>query len=171
LPMPLRRTFATAPQQGSGLSMPLRRTFASASCLRSLDAGCASASCLRWPATPALGHGQPLAEFSPQLRSSEPRVPLGPWLRQRGLSSCSNEGREFLEAGQADELVPAHLVDRPVRLLTDVDQDQHADDHAAGGPDLHAVVMVREKVSTPAEKCSAGWGRPASRKMRRTSVQ
>jgi len=29
--------------------------------LHSLDAGCASASCLRWPATPAPGHGQPLA--------------------------------------------------------------------------------------------------------------
>jgi len=28
--------------------------------LRSLGAGCAPASCLRWPATPARWHGQPL---------------------------------------------------------------------------------------------------------------
>jgi len=27
----------------------------------------APASCLRWPATPAPGHGQPLAEFAPRL--------------------------------------------------------------------------------------------------------
>jgi len=40
---------------GSGLAEPHRRTFAPASCLRSLDADCASASCLRWSATPALG--------------------------------------------------------------------------------------------------------------------
>jgi len=40
---------------GSGLPMPRRRTFASASCLRSLDADCAPASCLRLSATPALG--------------------------------------------------------------------------------------------------------------------
>ena len=40
---------------GSVLPMPRRRTFASASCLRSLDADCAPASCLRWSATPALG--------------------------------------------------------------------------------------------------------------------
>jgi hypothetical protein len=47
--------------------------------LRSLDAGCASASCLRWPATPALGHGQPRASCS-CLRSTgfQPvRVPCG----------------------------------------------------------------------------------------------
>jgi hypothetical protein len=35
--------------------MPRRRTFAFVSCLRSLDADCAPASCLRWSATPALG--------------------------------------------------------------------------------------------------------------------
>ena len=85
-----------------------------------------------------------LAEFSTQLRSSEPRVPLGPWLRQRGLSSCSNEGLEFLEAGQADEVVPDHLIHRPVRLLARVDQDQHADDHGAVRLDLHTVVLVGE---------------------------
>jgi hypothetical protein len=34
--------------------MPRRRTFATASCLRSLDADCAPASCLRLSATPAL---------------------------------------------------------------------------------------------------------------------
>ena len=41
---------------GSGLPMPRRRTFATAiHGLRSLDADCAPASCLRWSATPALG--------------------------------------------------------------------------------------------------------------------
>ena len=52
---------ARCPMRGSGLPVPHRRTLAAASCRRSLDAGCASASCLRLPATPAPGHGQPLA--------------------------------------------------------------------------------------------------------------
>jgi|GEM_PF-6743771 len=41
---------------GSGLPVPRRRTLATAiHGLRSLDADCAPASCLRWSATPALG--------------------------------------------------------------------------------------------------------------------
>ena len=42
--------------EGRGLPTPHRRTFATAiHGLRSLDADCASASCLRWSTTPALG--------------------------------------------------------------------------------------------------------------------
>ena len=110
--------------------------------LRLLGDVCAPASCLRLPSTPSRGDGQPRAAFTTRRRSSEPHVPTRPWLRRRGLLPCFDEGLEFLEAGEADEVVPDHLVHRPVGLLSRVDQDQHADDHAAVCLDLHAVGVV-----------------------------
>jgi hypothetical protein len=58
--------------------MPRRRTFAPASCLRSLDADCASASCLRWSATPAL------EAWAAPHRSRDRRR----WRRRGGCPTC-----------------------------------------------------------------------------------
>ena len=101
----------------SGLPTPSRRTLTAVilTSVRS-EVSALSPSRLRWPPTPSRGHGQPLAEFSSQPRMSEPRVPMSPWLRRRGLRSCFDGGLEFLEARQAEELLERaeeHLDDPP----------------------------------------------------------
>ena len=56
-----------------------------------------------------------------------------------------------LRLAKPDELVPDHLLHRPVRLLSRVDQDQHADDHGAIRLDLHTVVLIGEQVPAAEE--------------------
>ena len=106
---------------GSGLPMPRRRTFAPASCLRSLDADCASASCLRWSATPALE-----ARAAPHgcigLHTSPRRKPGDTGLRRRipslTLRACMNAP---IQAPGGSRGTPAGTVTpRTMRMRPDI---------------------------------------------------
>jgi hypothetical protein len=128
--------------------------------LRSFEAACAPPS-MAPPTNPPLadrcpsyagsrGKGNPSRKFEWGFhqRSMNRHAALRPWQSCRGLHSAFDEGLGFFEAREADEVVPDHLFHCPVRLLADVDQDQHVDDHAAVRLDLYAIAVVREQVPT-----------------------
>ncbi len=101
-------------------------------CLRSLDADCAPASCLRWSATPATGHGQPLTAFwfaTVVVRNRSPHTPcavggleadgpcysLGGWRACRAVArACGvwtvGHMRSMWTTGARSALTTAHAV-------------------------------------------------------------